>query len=114
MKHLRLVLPLSLVAFLATFSIASAVSFDSEQATIQKAGAHTAKVVVGSKTCTAPISFADGASWDSVKDHYDVSPELASEIKEGEVAISIEADGGASFKMIKSEPKAPSKPAKKK
>ena len=98
MKYLRLVLSLSLVAFIATFSIASAESYDSEQATIQKGGANTAKVMIGSKTSCAPISFADGASWDSVKDHYEVSPSTASGIEAGTIAISIGSDGTATFK----------------
>jgi hypothetical protein len=114
MKHLRLVLSLSLVAFVATFSIASADSSDSEQATIQKASAHTAKVMLGSKTYSAPISFADGASWDTVKDHYEVSSDTASEIKEGEIAISIGSDGTASFRKAHAEHKAASKPVEKK
>ena len=97
MKYLRLVLSLSLIAFLATFSIAAADTYDSEQATIQKAGAHSAKVMVDSKTYTAPISFGDGASWDSVKDHYELDPSIVSCLKNGTVAISIESDGGASF-----------------
>jgi hypothetical protein len=114
MKSLHFVLSLSLVAFLATFTIAAADSSDSAKATIQKAGAHTANVTVGSKTYTAPISFGEGASWDSVKDHYELAPSTASVIENGKVAISVEADGGISFRVIKSEPKAASKPAKKK
>ena len=45
MKNLRLLLFVSLVAFVANFSIAAAdsESYDSETATIQKAGEHTAK-----------------------------------------------------------------------
>jgi hypothetical protein len=97
MKYLRLVLLLSLVAFISTFSIASAATYDSEQATFQKGGAHTAKVQLGSKTYSAPISFGDGASWTSVKDHYELDPSVVSGIKAGKLAISIGSDGGASF-----------------
>ena len=43
MKYLRLLLSLTLVAFLATVTIAAADSFDSDTATIQKAGANSAK-----------------------------------------------------------------------
>jgi hypothetical protein len=116
MKYLRLVLSLTVFALFSHVTVSLAESYDSDQATIKKGGAKTAKVMLGSKTYSAPISFGDGASWDSVKDHYEVSPDIASEIKEGEVVISIEADGGASFRVIehKSEPKAASKPAKKK
>jgi hypothetical protein len=46
MKHLRLVLSLSLVALIATFSIARADSYDSDEATIQKKTDTTAKVTV--------------------------------------------------------------------
>lgn len=94
---LRLLLSLSLVAFLATFSLASAASFDSETATIQKATASTAKVIVGKETYTAPISFGDGASWDNVKDHYEVADSVVSGLKKHKIAISIGSDGGASF-----------------
>ena len=97
MNYLRLLLSLSLVAFIATLSIARADSYDSEQATIQKAGAHSAKVMIGSKTSCAPISFADGANWDSVKDHYEVNPAVASGLEAGTMAISIGSDGTASF-----------------
>ena len=97
MKHLRLILSLSLVAFVATFTMASADSFDSATATIQKAGAHSAKVEVDKATYTAPISFADGASWDTVKDHYEVAPSVVSGLKAGKIAISVGSDGTASF-----------------
>ena len=100
MKYL--VLSLSLVAFLATSSIATAASYDSDEATFQKAGKNTAKVLIGKKTYTAPVCFADGASWDSVKDHYEISKPVSSEIKEGETAILINKDGAASFTKIKS------------
>jgi hypothetical protein len=98
MKHLRLVLTLSLVAFLATFTIASADKFDSDQATIQKGTATAAKVLVGKETYCAPISFGDGASWDSVKDHYEMAPSVVSGLAAGRMAISIASDGTASFK----------------
>ena len=97
MKHLRLVLPLLLVAFLATSTIASADSYDSDMVTIQKAGASSAKVLVGSKTYTAPLCFADGASWDTVKDHYEVAPSVVSGLAACKIAISIGSDGTASF-----------------
>jgi len=97
MKHLRLVLSLSLVAFIATFSIASADSFDSVKATIQKGGAHTAKVIVKKETYTAPISFKDDANWGTVKDHYEVSDAVVSGLEKHKIAIAIGADGTASF-----------------
>jgi len=93
MKHLRLVLSLSLVAFIATFSIAAADSYDSDMATIKKDGSHGAKVSLDKKTYTVPISFGDGASWDSVKDHYELSDAAAAAIKSGKASISIGSDG---------------------
>jgi len=98
MKYLRLVLPLSLVAFIATFSIATAESYDSDTATIQKGGAHTAKVMLDKKTYTVPICFGDGADWSSVKDHYELSDAAASAIKSGKASISIGSDGAVTTK----------------
>ena len=106
MKYIRLVLSLSLVAFLATFSIASAASsFDSAEATIQKAGPHTANVKIKKEAYTAPIKFADGASWSSVKDHYELSPAVVSCLKEKQTSISIGSDGTASFTKAKKSKK---------
>jgi hypothetical protein len=97
----RLLLSLSLVAFLATVTIASADSFDSETATIQKATASTAKVLVGKETYTAPISFADGADWGAVKDHYEVADSVVAGLEKHKIAISIGSDGTASFTKTK-------------
>jgi hypothetical protein len=97
MKHLRALLTLSLVAFFATVTLAAADSFDSDTATIKKAGATTAKVTVDKSTYTAPISFADGADWSAVKDHYEVSDVVVSSLKAHKLAISIGSDGTASF-----------------
>jgi hypothetical protein len=97
MNRLRLLLSLSLVAFLTTFSIASAASFDSQTATIQKATASTAKVMVGKETYTAPISFGDGADWSCVKDHYEVADSVVAGLEKHKIAISIGSDGKASF-----------------
>ncbi|MCE0522855.1 MAG: hypothetical protein LV480_08080 [Methylacidiphilales bacterium] len=97
MKHLRLVLSLSLVACLATFSIARADSYDSDDATIQKKTDTTAKVMVDKNTYVVPVSFADGASWDSVKDHYEVSDATKACLASGHAKLSIGSDGGASW-----------------
>jgi len=115
MKYLRLVLSLSLVAFLATFSIASADSCPCGcsgkictscptaplDLTIAKATEKTAKITIDKKTATVPISFGDGASWDSVKDSYTVAPCTASALEHGKIAISIGSDGTASFNKKK-------------
>jgi hypothetical protein len=103
MKHLRLILPLSLVAFIATFSIATAESYDSDTATIKKGCAHngcthSAEVLLDKKTYTVPICFGDGADWSSVKDHYELSDAAASAIKSGKASISIGSDGTVTTK----------------
>jgi hypothetical protein len=97
MKHLRLVLTLSLVAFLATFSIAAADTFDSDMATIQKKTDTTAKVLVDKKTYVVPISFGDGASWDNVKDHYELSEASEAILASGHARLSVGSDGGATW-----------------
>jgi hypothetical protein len=97
MKHLRLLLSLSLVASLATFSIARADSFDSDEATIQKKSDTSAKVIVDKKTYVVPISFGDGASWDSVKDHYELSEASEAILASGHAKLSVDSDGGASW-----------------
>jgi hypothetical protein len=94
---MKLLLSLSLVTLLAASSTAFADSFDSETATIQKAGPTTAKVLVDKKTYVAPISFGDGADWGSVKDHYELDPAAVSLLASKKTAISIGSDGTASF-----------------
>jgi hypothetical protein len=101
MKHLRLVLPSLLVAFIATLSIAAADSYDSEMATIQKGSGSKAKVMVDKDTYMAPISFSDGADWTTVKDHYEVDPSVVSGLKAKKIAIAIGSDGTASFTKMK-------------
>ncbi|MCE0484633.1 MAG: hypothetical protein LV479_10400 [Methylacidiphilales bacterium] len=97
----KLFLCLSLAAFAATSTAVIADSYDSDQATIKKASDSTAKVTIGSKTYTTPISFDDGASWDVVKDHYEVSSAAEDWLKAGKACISIGSDGTASFKPKK-------------
>jgi hypothetical protein len=97
MKYLRLLLCLS-VAALFTHSTVLADSYDSETATIQKKSDHSAKVLIDKGTYTAPVSFDDGATWDNVKDHYEVDPSVASGIKSGTIMLSVGADGTVSFK----------------
>jgi hypothetical protein len=98
MKHLRLLLTLSLVAFVASFSVAAADSYDSETATIQKSSDSVAKVTVGKDTFKAPIAFDDGASWDTVKDHYEMNPAAVEGLKAGNMSISAGADGSLTCK----------------
>jgi hypothetical protein len=95
MKNLYLPLVLSTVLILA--NVARADSFDSDSATIQKASDKTAKVLVDKKTYTVPISFGDGASWDSVKDHYELSDASEACLASGKAKLSIGSDGGATW-----------------
>ena len=97
MKYLRLVLTLSLVAFLATFTLAAADSYDSDMATIQKASTTTAKVMVDKKTYVVPITFGDGASWDNVMDHYELSDASKACLATSHAKLSIGSDGGATW-----------------
>lgn len=98
MKHLHLLLSLSLVALLATFSIARADSYDSDEATVQKKSDTSAKVIVDKKTYVVPISFGDGASWDSVKDHYELSDASKAILASGHAKLGVSSDGTASWK----------------
>jgi hypothetical protein len=97
MKHLRLLLALSIVACLATFSIARADSFDSDDATIQKKTDTTASVIVDKTTYVVPVTFGDGASWDNVMDHYELSDASKALLATGHAKLSIGSDGGATW-----------------
>jgi hypothetical protein len=97
MKHIRLVLALSVTVFLATFTAASADTFDSATATIQKGGPHTAKIMIKKDTYTAPVTFDDGADWSTVKDHYEVDDKVITGLQKNAIAIKIGSDGTASF-----------------
>ncbi len=98
MKHLRLALTLTVAAFIATWSVAAADSYDSETATIQKKTDKVAKVEVGKDTFTTPISFDDGADWSSVKDHYELTSEGVSGLQSGKSCISVGSDGTLTYK----------------
>ena len=97
MKYPRLLLSLSLIALIATFSIARADSFDSDDATIQKKSDTTAKVLVDKKTYVVPIKFGDGASWDNVMDHYELSDASKAILASGKAKLSVGSDGGATW-----------------
>ena len=97
MKYLRLVLSLSLVAFIATFSLAAADSYDSDTATIQKKSDTTASVMVDKNTYVVPVSFGDGASCDNVMDHYELSDASKACLASGHAKLSIGSDGGATW-----------------
>jgi hypothetical protein len=97
MKKLRLVLSLSLVALIATFNLAAADTFDSDDATIQKKTDTTASVIVDKTTYVVPVTFGDGASWDNVMDHYDLSDASKAILATGHAKLSIGSDGGATW-----------------
>jgi len=97
MKHLRLVLCLTVVALFSHATVTLAESYDSDETTIKKDGAKTAKVTIAKKTYTTAISFADGADWSSVKDHYELSDAAVAAIKAGG-SISIGSDGTVTTK----------------
>lgn len=97
MKHLRLLLTVTVLASIATISIARADSFDSDDATIQKKSDSTVKVLVDKKTYVVPISFGDGASWDSVHDHYELSDASKAYLASGHAKLSVGSDGGATW-----------------
>lgn len=95
MKNLYLPLILSTVLVLA--NVARADTFDSDDATIQKASDKTAKVMVDKKTYVVPVTFGDGASWDNVMDHYELSDASAACLKTGHAKLSVGSDGGATW-----------------
>ena len=97
MKHLRLVLCLASIAFLANFTATRADSFDSDQATIQKKSDTTAKVIVDKTTYVVPVTFGDGASWDNVMDHYELSDASKACLASGHAKLSVGSDGGATW-----------------
>ena len=97
MKNLRLLLAFSLVTCLATFSIARADSYDSDEATIQKKTDTTATVLVDKKSYVVPVTFGDGASWDNVKDHYELSEASEALLATGHAKLSVGSDGGATW-----------------
>jgi hypothetical protein len=97
MKNLRLLLSLSLVAFIATFTLAVADSYDSDDATIQKKSNTTAKVIVDKTTYVVPVTFGDGASWDNVQDHYELSDASKAILATGHAKLSVGSDGGATW-----------------
>jgi hypothetical protein len=96
MKHLLLPLSLSLVLVLG--NIARADSFDSDAATVQKATDKTAKVTVDKKTFVVPVTFGDGASWDNVSDHYELSDASVALVKSGHASLTIGSDSSLSWK----------------
>jgi hypothetical protein len=97
MKNLRVLLCLSVVAVFTHSTVVLADSYDSEDATIQKKSDSSAKVLLDKKTFVVPVSFGDGATWDNVKDHYELSDASAACVKSGHAKLSVGSDGTASW-----------------
>ena len=97
MKNLRLLLCLSIAAFVS-HTAAFADSYDSDDATIKKNNDHSAKVCLDNKkTYIVPVSFGDGASWDNVMDHYELSDASKACLASGHAKLSVGSDGGATW-----------------
>ena len=68
---------------------------------VSKAGASTAKVCeFDNDKClgTVPITFASGASWDSLKDSYTITDATAAAISSKKVSFSVADTGTITFK----------------
>jgi hypothetical protein len=98
---MKKLLSLTLVLALASFTFAKA---DDVTICLKKASDTKAKVCTFSngKTCeVVPISFASDASWDDVKDSYDISSDTASDLAAKKASISVANDGTLTFNKKK-------------
>ena len=91
MKNLYLPLIVSTVLLLA--NVARADSFDSDSATVKKKTDTKATVAVDKTSACVPVTFGDGASWDSVHDHYDLSDASVALVKSGKAKLEVDSDG---------------------
>jgi hypothetical protein len=83
-----------------TFFAGALVKADDTTITVKKASDTRAKVATvpdKGKSCTVPIAFDSGASWDNVKDTYTVSSDTAAALLSKSETISIGTDGTATF-----------------
>jgi hypothetical protein len=96
MKYLYLPLVLSTVLLLA--NVARADSFDSDMATIKKKSDKSAAVLIDKTTYVVPVTFGDGASWDNVQDHYDLSDASVALVKSGKAKLEIDSDSSLHWK----------------
>jgi hypothetical protein len=90
-------LPLIVVTLLLLANVARADSFDSDAATVKKASDKTAKVMVDKGTYVVPVTFGDGASWDNVKDHYELSDASVAALKSGHAKLTVNSDGSLNW-----------------
>ena len=93
-KLLLLTLAITLI------SLGSVALADDVAICIKKAGDNKA-TVSDFNTCknssTVSIKFADGTSWDDVRDSYTVSSDDAAALAAGKKCIKVESDGGISL-----------------
>jgi hypothetical protein len=72
---------------------------------VSKAGDKVAKVSFEApskeKPVMVPVKFDDGASWDSVKDTYNVTPATAMGLEHKKVTLSFGSDGTVSYHFKK-------------
>jgi hypothetical protein len=54
--------------------------------------------MVDKSTYVVPVTFGDGASWDNVMDHYELSDASVACLKSGKAKLTIGSDGSASWK----------------
>jgi hypothetical protein len=95
---------LSLTLVLALASFTTAALADDVTIALKKASDTKAKVTKfsnGKTLETVPISFASDASWDNVKDSYDISSDTASELAAKKASISVASDGTLTFSKKK-------------
>jgi hypothetical protein len=97
---MKKLLAFTVAAALASFSAAALA--DTVTLMVTKHGDSMAKLVSNpgkpGDECTVPVKFDSGASWDTMKDSYDVSPENAAKLKAGEEYILAESDGGITYR----------------
>ncbi len=90
----------------AVFLAASLLALRADDATatvikISKSSDKVAKVSFEApskyKPVMVPVKFDDGASWDSVKDTYNVTPATATGLEHKKVSLSFGSDGTVSY-----------------
>ena len=100
MKYLRSLVFLLVIASINNSSLAFADTDDSVRLLVYQSSEDTAKIVIGSKSYLAPISFETGLAWSDVKDAYHVPPAYALLLKASRISIYIDCSG-AEFHVLK-------------
>jgi hypothetical protein len=98
---MKKLLAFTVAAALASFSAAAVA--DTVTIMVVKHGDSMATLTPdpGHTSSTVPIKFDSGASWDDVKDSYDVSSDTAAKLAAGKDYILVGSDGGISEHPIK-------------